>query len=258
MTTALVHSWYLTERSIRNLLRQPWWIAISLAQPVIYLLFFGSLFGKVVEIPGFAAASYITFLTPGVVIMTALFGAGWAGMGAITIIERGIMDRFLTSPVSRSAIIVGSLAGTALTIVIQTFIVLAIGWVRGATYAGGPGGIAAVVAAAVLLALPIGALSLATGLVLRRQESVIGVVNMVLLPLMFLSSVFMAANLMPDWMQTVARYNPVDWAVLAARSAVAAEPDWSLILSRLGLLAVLSVICIAVASGAFRSYQRSV
>ncbi|HEX5451590.1 MAG TPA: ABC transporter permease, partial [Candidatus Limnocylindrales bacterium] len=77
MTTAVAHSWYLTVRSLRNLLRQPWWIAISLAQPVIYLLFFGSLFGKVVEIPGFAATSYITFLTPGVVIMTALFGAGW-------------------------------------------------------------------------------------------------------------------------------------------------------------------------------------
>ncbi|HEX8859263.1 MAG TPA: ABC transporter permease, partial [Actinomycetes bacterium] len=65
-------------------------ISISLVQPVIWLLLFGQLFKRVVEIPGFAAGSYITFLTPGVVVMTAVFSGGWAGMGVISDIDRGV------------------------------------------------------------------------------------------------------------------------------------------------------------------------
>ncbi|HEX8858434.1 MAG TPA: ABC transporter permease, partial [Actinomycetes bacterium] len=72
MTTAIAQSWHMTTRHLRFLSRQPWLISISLVQPVIWLLLFGQLFKRVVEIPGFAAGSYITFLTPGVVVMTAV------------------------------------------------------------------------------------------------------------------------------------------------------------------------------------------
>jgi len=77
--TALREAGYIMGRELRSLLRQPWWIAITLVQPIIWLLLYGALFKKVVEIPGFEATSYIQFLTPGVVVMTALFSAGWAG-----------------------------------------------------------------------------------------------------------------------------------------------------------------------------------
>jgi ABC-2 type transport system permease protein len=80
MTTAIAHSYYMTMRSVRALLRQPAYVAITLIQPVIWLLLFGALFKSVVRIPGFGTASYITFLTPGVVVMTALFSSGWSGM----------------------------------------------------------------------------------------------------------------------------------------------------------------------------------
>ncbi len=66
MTTAVAHSWYMTVRHLRFLSRQPWLISISLVQPVIWLLLFGQLFKRIVEIPGFTGTNYITFLTPGV------------------------------------------------------------------------------------------------------------------------------------------------------------------------------------------------
>ena len=66
MSTAVAHSWFFAKRDLRNLARQPWWIAVSLAQPIIYLLLFAALFKKIVEIPGFGAKSYIDFFTPGV------------------------------------------------------------------------------------------------------------------------------------------------------------------------------------------------
>ena len=79
-------------------------------QPVIWLLLFGALFKRVVDIPGFGGGSLHRFLTPGVVIMTALFSAGWSGMTVIDDIDRGVMDRFLVSPVRRGALIAGRLA----------------------------------------------------------------------------------------------------------------------------------------------------
>jgi ABC-2 type transport system permease protein len=64
MTTAIAHSGYITVRHLRFLSRQPWLISISLVQPIIWLLLFGQLFRRIVEIPGFGASSYISFLTP--------------------------------------------------------------------------------------------------------------------------------------------------------------------------------------------------
>src|SRR6201999_2301466 len=98
MTTVVPHSTYLTGRLLRNMGRQPAFVVIMLIQPMIWLLLFGQLFKRVVELPGFAAGSYIDFLTPGVVVMTVLFSSGWAGMGLIDDMARGVMDRMLSSP----------------------------------------------------------------------------------------------------------------------------------------------------------------
>jgi ABC-2 type transport system permease protein len=82
--------------------------------------------------------------------------------------------------------------------------------------------------------------------------------NFLLLPLTFLSSAFMQQNLIPNWMQHVADFNPVNWAVIAGRSAVSSNPDWGLIASRAGFLIALLLVCLAFATRAFRTYQRSV
>lgn len=81
--TFLSDTYHLTVRHIRTSLRIPIWIIVMLVQPIIWLTLYGQLFRRVVEIPGFESASYIQFLTPGVVIMTAFFGAAWSGMGLV-------------------------------------------------------------------------------------------------------------------------------------------------------------------------------
>jgi ABC-2 type transport system permease protein len=68
----------------------------------------------------------------------------------------------------------------------------------------------------------------------------------------------MQQNLIPNWMQHVADFNPVNWAVIAGRSAVSNNPDWGLIASRAGFLIALLLVCLAFATRAFRTYQRSV
>ena len=258
MTRMFADTLFMTQRHFRNLLRQPAWIFISLVQPVVWLLLYGALFRKIVEIPGFGAGSYIDFLTPGIVVMTCLFSAGWSGMDLIEDIDRGVIDRFLVSPASRGSLIAGRLVQGALVGVIQSVIIVVLGLIVGAEYPGGIAGIAALTVCAVLLGTGIGALSNAIGVLSRRVETMVAVSNFVLLPLTFLSSVFMARALMPAWMQSIATYNPVEWAVVAGREGLASGADWVVVLSRMAWLLVFTLGCGWLATAAFRVYQKSI
>jgi ABC-2 type transport system permease protein len=256
--TALRHTQQVALRYVRALVRQPAWVGISLVQPVIWLLLFGALFKSTAEIPGFADSSYIEFLTPGVVVMLAISTAGWVGMGFIEDINRGTMDRLLVSPIWRGALNLGSVAQSVLSIVVQSVIVIGLSLVVGARFPGGIAGVAVLLLVAGLLGAVFASLSNGVAVLTRQRETLIGIVTMVVLPLTFLSSALMQQSLLPGWMQWVARFNPVNWAVQAGRSATSANVDWSLVASRTGFLALLLVASAAFATRAFNAYQRSI
>jgi ABC-2 type transport system permease protein len=258
MTAIAFHSRNMTLRWLRALLRQPWYVAVTLVQPVIWLLLFGALFKRVVQIPGFQGDSYIDFLTPGIVVMTALFSSGWNGMGMIEDLDRGVMDRFLTSPVRRAALIVGPVGQSAIVVVIQSLIIVGLALLDGASFAGGVGGVAVVTVCSVLLGSALAALSNGLALLARKEETLIAAVNFIVLPLTFLSSGFMPKNLAPGWIQDISRFNPVNWAIEAGREALGSSVDWGLVLSRAGLLVAVALLCGWFATSAFRSYQSSV
>jgi ABC-2 type transport system permease protein len=253
------HSGYLTVRSLRALWRQPAFAAATLVQPVIWLLLFGQLFRSVVTIPGFGTGhgSYLEFITPGIIMMTALFSSGWAGTVYIEDMNRGVMDRLLASPVRRGAMMTGTLAYQALTTVLQTLVVLGIAWLAGARFGGGTAGVAVTLLAAVLISVIIASLSNALALLLRQQEALIGISQFIVLPLQFLSSAVMNTSLSPGWVRAVARDNPVDWAVVAARQALTTGTQWGAVWPRLGLLTASALVMACLATAAFRSYQRS-
>jgi ABC-2 type transport system permease protein len=256
--TAVRHTRQVALRYIRALLRQPAWVGISLVQPVVWLLLFGALFESTAEIPGFTGGSYLEFLTPGVVVMLAITSAGWVGMGFIEDIDRGTMDRLLVSPIWRGALNLGSVAQSVLTIVIQSLIVIGLSLVVGASFAGGVEGVAVLVAMAGLLGAIFASLSNGVAVLTRQRETLIGIVTMVTLPLTFLSSALMQQSLLPDWIQWVSKFNPVNWAAQAGRSAAQRDADWNLIATRAGLLTLLLVASAVFATRAFTSYQRSI
>jgi ABC-2 type transport system permease protein len=224
-------STYLSLRSVGVLVRQPVFLVITLVQPMVWLLLFGTLFESVVRIPGFAGGtSYLSFLTPGVIAMTALFSAMWAGTVYVDDMQRGVMDRLLASPVRRGAMINGTLAHQSLTSLVQTVIVLVVAVVAGARFT-----------------MVCAALSNAIALMARRQEALIGISQLLSLPMTFLSSAIMDPQLAPGWMRTAARYNPLDWAVVASRETLLGSPDWGAVWPRL-----------AAATRTFEAYQRSI
>ncbi len=142
--------------------------------------------------------------------------------------------------------------------VLQALIIIVLGLIVGADYPGGVPGLIALTVAAVLLGAGFGGLSNAIAILSRKEETMIAASNFVLLPLTFLSSVFMAQALMPTWMQDVAKYNPVNWAVQAGREALTISPDWTMVLWRLAALLVFALVCGWLGTRAFRVYQRSV
>ena len=256
----ITHSGYLTVRSVRALIRQPWFVAVTLVQPVIWLLLFGQLFKSVIRIPGFSSGSgsYLEYLTPGVIMMTALMASAWAGTVYIEDMNRGVMDRLLASPVSRGAMMVGTLAYQAISTVIQTLIVFGIAYASGARFANAGTGISMTLLGAVLLTVVFAAISNAMALLVRQQEALIGISQFLSLPLAFLASAIMDTRLAPSWVRHVANYNPVDWVTVISRQTLSAGPDWGAVLPRLGAIAALAVFMAWMATRAFGSYQRSV
>ncbi|MFE4966053.1 ABC transporter permease [Streptomyces sp. NPDC056660] len=258
MSNALSQTWYMTQRQLLVFARQPAFAVITLIQPVIWLFLFGNLFKKVVELGGFGTTSYLDYLVPGVVVMSALSSNLWAGMGTLEEIQRGTLNRFLTTPVSRAALMNGNVVNNGLVTAGQSLIIVLLGLLGGADYPGGIGGIAVLVVAAVLLGTVFGALSNALGMLVRERESIIGINTFLLLPLTFLSSAFMAPSQMPGWMRHMADFNPLNWAMVAGRSAMSADPDWGAVLGRGGALLALAVAAVWLSIRTFRSYQRSV
>ncbi|HEY3477804.1 MAG TPA: ABC transporter permease [Streptomyces sp.] len=258
MSTTVQQTWYMTQRQLMAIFRQPVFVIITLVQPVIWLFLFGSLFRKVVELPGFGGGSYLDYLVPGVVVMSAVSSNMWAGMGTLEEIERGTLNRFLTTPVSRAALMNANVVQQGFSTAVQSVIIVLLGKLGGADYPGGAGGLLVLILASILLGTVFGAFSNALGMLVRQRESIIGINTFLLLPLTFLSSAFMASALMPSWMRHIADFNPVNWALVAGRSAMSSDPDWGDVLSRGGGLLALALVAVWLSTRTFRSYQKSV
>ena len=189
--------------------------------------------------------------------MTAFFSAGWTGMGLLEDLDRGVTDRLLVSPISRPALLAGRVAQQSLTMVIQSLIMVGIALIAGASFPNGPLGVAGLIGIAVLISAPFATLSLAFALVARKEETLIGTLTFLQLPLSFISSTLIAPDLMPSWMEKVANFNPVEWAVEGGRAAALGEGGFDVVASRAGVLAAFLALATWLALRALERYQRS-
>ncbi|MGH3009635.1 MAG: ABC transporter permease [Gaiellaceae bacterium] len=248
---------WMVVRQLRNLMRQPIWVAMMVIQPMIWLVMYGQLFSKVHGLhPG--ARTYVEFLAPGIICMNAFFGGMWSGMGMITDLDRKVVDRFLAAPASRLAIVLSQVVRAGITAMIQSLILLLVGLALGVRVHGGLAGWLVVFAASFLLAAAFAGFSNGLALIFRRPESMIATANMVGLPLMFLSSILLTAALMPGWIKGITRFNPVNWGVQASRNAVVVGGAWGTTGAFLLFLLAAMAATAMFATWCFRSYQRSI
>jgi ABC-2 type transport system permease protein len=190
--------------------------------------------------------------------MSAMASNMWAGMGTMEEIERGTLNRFLVTPVRRGAIMNANVIEQAVSTTAQSLIIVALAWASGARFPGGPAGVLVLIVVAVLLGTVFSAMSNTVGMLVRQRETIIGLNTLLLLPLTFVSTTFMNEALMPGWMRALTNYNPVNWAVEAAREALAERPDWAgVALPAAGLL-LLAAAMVWLSTRTFRTYQKAV
>jgi ABC-type multidrug transport system, permease component len=268
-TTTLAHAGWFTQtgqiakRWITDTLRVVWGAAFSLVQPIVWIVLFGQVFSSLGKLPQFgpstgsATGSYVDYLVPGVLMMTVLYSGAWAGSGYVDDMKSGVMDQLLTAPISRSAVITGQLIQQLLICFVQSIVVLGIGWLGGARYPGGVGGMALALLAALVLGMTFCSVSTALALTTRNQVALIGISQIVVLPVTFLSTTMMPSALMPEWVQNVSRYNPMTWAVDIGRGALAGTTDWSTAGMQAAGLVVLAALAFFWSVRAIRGYQRS-
>jgi ABC-2 type transport system permease protein len=244
-------------RRFRLLVRQPIWIAIMLVQPLVWLLLYSQLFARVPELAGAGGGSYLEFLAPGIVVLSAFSHGAWDGSTTVIELEHGIVERFSATPLAPSALLVSQLAQAALTGAGQGLVVLVVAQALGVVVHGGPAGWLAILAAAALVAAAFAGISHTLALLLRRQETVIAVGQFTVLPLTFASVTLVSATLMPHWMRIAAAANPLSWAVEAARAATLTGVDSTSVAVHLGELTILTAATAACALAALARYRRS-
>jgi ABC-2 type transport system permease protein len=255
--TVARHTWYMTVRQARNLMREPIWIALLLVQPMVWLVLYGQLFKNLTRLGGFGTTSYITFLAPAIVVMNAFFGATWSGMSMISDLDHKVVERFLATPASRLSIVLSQIVRSAITAAIQALIILLVSLALGVRIHAGALGWLVIVVAGILVNSAFAGLSQAIALLTRREATMIAVANFIGLPLLFLSTTMNARSQMPHWMRIVAKFNPVDWGVQAARSVALPGTSWSSVGWHLLLLLGLTAVTAAWATRTFGAYQRS-
>ena len=197
--------------------RMPIWTFFGLVQPLLWLIIFGQLFKSLAQLPGFPERNYVQFLAPGIIVMTVLYGSSWSGVNLLRDLTFGIMEKLLVAPVSRSSIVMSRLLHTGFTVVVQVFLLVVMAAFLGAGLPRG-GGILWVWVAVLLLAIGFSAVSNALAMILKREEPLVVMGNMLTLPLLFFSPALVPIDFMPRWMQIVSRFNPATYGVEAVRA----------------------------------------
>ncbi len=246
--------WLVFQRHMTLLVRSPVWIAVGLAQPVVYLAFFAPLLRGALATPA-GPASYATaymVYVPGLLIAIAGFGGLFSGLGVLAELRAGIIERIRVTPVSRSALLLGRALREVANMVIQGLVITVLAVPLGLTLP-----LVDVLLGYLLFALAAlmaTSLSYGFGLLIRNEAALGPVINAVAQPLMLLGGVLLPLTLAPLWLRRVAAWNPFYWATSALRALFAGHLGQPVVWQ--GLFVVAGMTCLAVAWSA-RMFARS-
>lgn len=237
----------LSGRAVRGLLRAPQVWVPSILFPLFFAALNTAALGRSTQVPGFPAAdSFLDFLFPATLTQAVLFGSLGAASELAQDIESGFFDRLVASPVSRTAILVGRLAGGAALGAIQAVVFIAMFSVFGAEVKAGVGGLLVLPVVAVLLAVGLGALASALALKTGSVEAVQSAFPLIFISI-FASSAFFPKELMRGWFRAVATYNPITWMIEGMRHLVLVGFDAGEAATAVAVPAAITVIGVAVA-----------
>ena len=208
--------WLLAERNLMKVWRNKRLIIFSTVQPIMQLILFAFVFGAIANL-GDTGLSYKDFVVPAVIIQTMVFTGVQSGIGIADDLHTGMIDRFRSLPIARSAFLLGRTVSDTLRLAYQVVLLLIAASIIGFRFHGGVLGAVAMPFVAVLFGMSLITFSEYMGLTVQDPETVQAAVFIPLLPLIFTSSAFAPVSRLPGWMQPIARVNPVTSAIDTAR-----------------------------------------
>ncbi len=220
----------LTVRELRRWYRNPIFLIVGLLQPVFWIILFGSAFdiakfGSVGAQAFFGGAKdYITYILGGILTITGLFTGMFSGTNIIWDRRLGILGRFLVSPIKRSSIVFSRIIASIVRILVQVLILVVIALII-------PDGLKVsssfnltdaliLVSAVLMISFVFSSIFSIIAIRMTRMETIMGITNLVNLPLMFASYALFPPDLMVSWLSTVAKYNPVSWSAESIRLVI--------------------------------------
>lgn len=238
----------MMRRNLLRYLRLPENIVGVTIQPIMFLALFTYVLGGAIRV---TTPDYVTFLLPGILVQTVLFGGFFTALGLAQDSQSGLFDRYRSLPMARSAVISGRLLADTVVNVFVAILMIGVGVLIGFRFGGNVLESIASPAIAILFAMPVAGLFAALGMTVRTAESVNVVGFMILFPLTFISSAFVPVESMPGWLQPVADNNPFTAAVNASRALALGQEATGDIVRTLIWVAVLTVVSIPLGVWAF-------
>lgn len=208
---------------LRKLLRDPTELVSRAVQPALWLGVFGEVMAQVRGIHS-GPVSYLTFLTPGILAQSVLFSAIFYGIAVIWERDLGVVHKLLASPAYRGALVLGKALSAGFRGVVQAAVIYGLALAMQVPVRHDAAAVAAVLATVVLGSAVFSTFSLIVACIVKTRERFMGVGQVLTMPLFFASSAIYPLELMPAWLQRIARVNPLTYLVDALRALMLPGP----------------------------------
>ncbi len=229
----------LWKRNLLTYRRQPDLLVFSTIQPVMFVLLFAFVFGGAIQTGPIA---YIDFLLPGILAQSVLFGSTQTGVGLAEDVTSGMIDRYRSLPMARSAVIAGRILADSTRNLFVVTLMIGVGYAIGFRFHGSLVGAIAMPVVAVVFGQAFSWISASIGMSVKRAETAQVASFVWIFPLVFVSSVFVPVETMPDWLRVVAENSPVTLTVDAMRGlALGREFGGSLFRSAVWVVGIMTV-----------------
>ncbi len=239
----------------RKILRDPTELLTRMVQPTLWLIVFGEVFTRTRAIPT-GSLSYLEFMSPGVLAQSVLFSAIFYGIAVIWERDLGIVHKLLVSPAWRGALVFGKALSAGMRALAQAVMIVVLVLILGVRVRLEPGSLAGLALVVVLGGALFSTFSFVIACLVKTRERFMGIGQVLTMPLFFASNAIYPIALMPNWLQMVARVNPLTYLVNALRQLMVHGGE-----STVGLpadLAVLSFVFVALVLVAARLYPEIV
>jgi ABC-2 type transport system permease protein len=238
-------------RYLTKLVRNPVLLGTNLGTPLLFLILFSQLLGKLGEFLG-TSGNYLAYLTPGIFILNAMTGATLGGVAITNDLNSGFLSKMLLTQVTRSSILVGRLMTDVSVVIAQSVITLVVAVLLGVKIAYGFPGVLLMLVTVSFFELALSGIFLFIGMRTRKTETISAIGSAIFFPIIFISSAMFPVSFFPAWAQTISKYNPVSYASDVTRELVQGGLTWSSVVSAYSVIGLIALAAFAATLYQFR------